>query len=190
MHTTAPIHVTQSAARTIFSLMVQERNKQLKLRISVKGGGCSGFKYQFAFSEQTKAGDHRLLVPVLLPALLLSDDISSCLFNCYLLLHPETTPDAEEHTLTQADASTQSVYLLHPHDERKHDSEPNTWDDAALDNLMVRDDYIQVLVDKFSIHYLKGAVIRYVQNEHGKQFIIHNPKATTTCSCGSSFNVD
>lgn len=186
MNTTAPIHVTQSAARTIFSLMLQERNQRLKLRISVKGGGCSGFKYQFAFSEKTKAGDHRLLVPVLLPGLLLSDDISSSLFNCYLLLQPlETATDAEEHTLTQADASTQSVYLVGAIGGKE-----DTWDDEALDKLMVHDDHIQVLVDKFSIHYLQGAVIRYVQNEHGKQFIIHNPKATTTCSCGSSFNVD
>ena len=39
--------VTESAAARINALKIQEGNPTLRFRISVKGGGCSGFQYDF-----------------------------------------------------------------------------------------------------------------------------------------------
>jgi len=51
------IVLTQSAANKVFELMREEENFNLKLRVYVTGGGCSGFQYGFAFEENTQEDD-------------------------------------------------------------------------------------------------------------------------------------
>ncbi len=46
-----------------------------------------------------------------------------------------------------------------------------------------------LLIDPNSLGYLKTATIDYVKDVQGEQFVIKNPKAKTTCGCGSSFSV-
>ncbi|MEO0412026.1 MAG: iron-sulfur cluster insertion protein ErpA [Pseudomonadota bacterium] len=53
----APMSVSQSAARRIAELIEQQGNHDLKLRLGVTGGGCSGFQYTFAFDETVGDGD-------------------------------------------------------------------------------------------------------------------------------------
>jgi iron-sulfur cluster insertion protein len=47
----------------------------------------------------------------------------------------------------------------------------------------------EVLVDSFSMNYLRGARVDYVETVEGSGFKITNPNATGTCGCGSSFSV-
>ena len=49
--------LTDNAARKVKSLIEEEGNSDLKLRVYVTGGGCSGFQYGFKFDEQTNDGD-------------------------------------------------------------------------------------------------------------------------------------
>ncbi len=42
---------TDSAAATVAELITEEGNPELKLRVFVQGGGCSGFSYGFTFDE-------------------------------------------------------------------------------------------------------------------------------------------
>ena len=49
--------VTESAARRIAFLMEQEDTPNVKLRIAVSGGGCSGFQYGFSFDDTVNADD-------------------------------------------------------------------------------------------------------------------------------------
>lgn len=93
-------------------LIDEEGNPNLKLRVFVQGGGCSGFQYGFTFDET------------------------------------------------------------------------NNEDDAV----MVRNG-VTLLIDSMSYQYLVGAEIDYKEDLEGAQFVIKNPNATTTCSCGSSFSV-
>ena len=93
-------------------LIDEEGNPNLKLRVFVQGGGCSGFQYGFTFDETTNE------------------------------------------------------------------------DDAV----MVRNG-VTLLIDSMSYQYLVGAEIDYKEDLEGAQFVIKNPNATTTCSCGSSFSV-
>jgi iron-sulfur cluster insertion protein len=51
------VQVTESAARRIAWLMQQETTPNLKLRIAVSGGGCSGFQYGFSFDDAVNADD-------------------------------------------------------------------------------------------------------------------------------------
>ena len=48
---------------------------------------------------------------------------------------------------------------------------------------------VTFLVDSMSYQYLVGASVDFKDDLDGKQFVIKNPNATTTCGCGSSFNV-
>ncbi len=48
---------TDSAARKVGQLIEEEGNPNLKLRVFVSGGGCSGFQYGFTFDEATEEGD-------------------------------------------------------------------------------------------------------------------------------------
>jgi len=48
---------TDSAADKVKSLIADEGNDQLKLRVYVTGGGCSGFQYGFKFDENINEGD-------------------------------------------------------------------------------------------------------------------------------------
>ncbi|MGH8189452.1 MAG: iron-sulfur cluster insertion protein ErpA [Steroidobacteraceae bacterium] len=51
---------TDSAARKVSELIREEGNSQLKLRVFVSGGGCSGFQYGFTFDENAEDGDTRV----------------------------------------------------------------------------------------------------------------------------------
>lgn len=48
---------TDNAASKVQSLITEEGNDKLKLRVYVTGGGCSGFQYGFAFEEDIKDDD-------------------------------------------------------------------------------------------------------------------------------------
>lgn len=45
------LNVTSSAVAKVRELVEEEENPDLKLRVYVTGGGCSGFQYGFAFEE-------------------------------------------------------------------------------------------------------------------------------------------
>ncbi len=103
---------TSAAARKVQELIMEEANPNLKLRVYISGGGCSGFQYGFSFDEER------------------SDD------------------------------------------------------DIAVDN-----DGVTLLIDPLSFQYLMGAEVDYSESLQGAQFVIHNPNASTTCGCGSSFSI-
>ena len=52
-----PILVTDAAIRRAQVLIEEEENPELKLRVFVTGGGCSGFQYGFSFDENKNDGD-------------------------------------------------------------------------------------------------------------------------------------
>ena len=106
-----PIIFTDSAALKVGSLLKDEENTDLNLRVYVTGGGCAGFQYGFSFDEN-------------------KDD-------------------------------TDTVVIKHG---------------------------VSLIVDPMSIQYLMGAEIDFQEDLQGARFIIKNPNANTTCSCGSSFS--
>jgi len=60
---------------------------------------------------------------------------------------------------------------------------------ANEDDMVVEKDGMQVLIDPLSFQYLDGVELDYKEDLQGARFVINNPNATTTCSCGASFGV-
>jgi iron-sulfur cluster assembly accessory protein len=107
-----PLIFSSNAAAKVSELIAEEGNPDLKLRVYVSGGGCSGFQYGFSFEEV-----------------------------------------------------------------------------VAEDDTTVETDGVTLMVDPASLQYLAGAEIDYQEGLEGARFVIKNPNASSTCSCGSSFSV-
>lgn len=52
--------MTEPAIEKVRDLIAEENNPNLKLRIFVQGGGCSGFQYGFTFDEESAEDDFDL----------------------------------------------------------------------------------------------------------------------------------
>ena len=55
-----PVQVTENALAKVKALIEEEGNPDLKLRVFVTGGGCSGFQYGFAFDEACAEDDAKI----------------------------------------------------------------------------------------------------------------------------------
>jgi iron-sulfur cluster insertion protein len=107
------IDLTDSAAARALILLSEADEIGLKLRVFVKGGGCSGFNYGITFDTEQNDDD-------------------------FVFQHANG---------------------------------------------------LIILVDASSNQYLEGAILDYVEDIMGSQFVFKNPNATSTCGCGSSFSV-
>lgn len=51
------IKLTDALLNKVKDLIIEENDPNLKLRVFVQGGGCSGFQYGFTFEEETNEDD-------------------------------------------------------------------------------------------------------------------------------------
>ncbi|WP_297721807.1 iron-sulfur cluster insertion protein ErpA [uncultured Mobiluncus sp.] len=108
---THEVTLTDAAVAKVKSLLEQEGRDDLRLRVGVAPGGCSGLIYQLEFDDE------------------LSED------------------------------------------------------DAVRDF-----DGVELVVDKMSVPYLAGATVDFQDTLAQTGFVIDNPNAVNTCSCGGSFH--
>ena len=52
-----PVNFTDNAVNKVKTLIEEEGTPDLKLRVFVSGGGCSGFQYGFTFEESVNDDD-------------------------------------------------------------------------------------------------------------------------------------
>ena len=52
-----PLFFSDNAVAKVRELVEEEENPDLKLRVFVTGGGCSGFQYGFSFDEDQEEDD-------------------------------------------------------------------------------------------------------------------------------------
>jgi len=109
---TETVRLSQSAAKRINEIVAAEGGTARCLRVSVEGGGCSGFQYKFELAD--------LEMP---------------------------------------------------------------------DDVVIERDGATVLIDTTSLQYLAGSEIDFVDDLIGQSFKIHNPNATSSCGCGTSFSM-
>lgn len=55
------VNITKNAVKKIFDMLNEEQNLNLKLRVFVQGGGCSGFQYGFTFDEDVNDDDFQIV---------------------------------------------------------------------------------------------------------------------------------
>jgi len=72
------VHLTDSAARRVLVLREKEANPNLMLRVTVLGGGCSGFQYQLDVTDDVNEDDVTFEKN---GAVLVTDDISLPFIN-------------------------------------------------------------------------------------------------------------
>ena len=58
------INFTAACACKVQSLIAEEQNPNLKLRVYIMGGGCSGFQYGFMFDETVSDDDIQVITEV------------------------------------------------------------------------------------------------------------------------------
>ena len=104
---TNKIEFTEEANKQILKIL-SEQSENSYFRISVQGGGCSGFKYNFSFDDKVE-----------------NDDV---IFN-------------------------------------------------------------KTVIDKNSLEIINGSVVNFKKEMIGDEFVIENPKATSSCGCGLSFSI-
>lgn len=153
------LNFTLAAALKVKSLIDEEGNPRLNLRVYITGGGCSGFQYGFTFDEAIN-----------------DDDI---------VIERDLTAKEPGDANMKAD----SVKLLndlvsYPNDSLVDEDE----DDEGGGDGGAGAVSVKLLVDPMSFQYLQGAEIDYREDVNGSQFVIRNPNAKTTCGCGSSFS--
>ncbi|MES2859677.1 MAG: iron-sulfur cluster insertion protein ErpA [Pseudomonadota bacterium] len=56
-----PLAFTAAAASKVRELIAEEGNAELKLRVYIQGGGCSGFQYGFEFDEGQNEDDFAIV---------------------------------------------------------------------------------------------------------------------------------
>jgi iron-sulfur cluster insertion protein len=61
-------------------------------------------------------------------------------------------------------------------------------DAQESDDWEIPADSTSVLIDPISMQYLEGITVDYKNDLEGSRFAIQNPKAASTCGCGSSFS--
>jgi iron-sulfur cluster assembly accessory protein len=59
----------------------------------------------------------------------------------------------------------------------------------APDDIVIERDGAVVLIDPVSLPYMGGSEIDFVDDLIGQSFQIHNPNATASCGCGTSFSI-
>jgi Fe-S cluster assembly iron-binding protein IscA len=150
-------------------IMSQDSNPNLALRIQVESGGCHGFQYLMSLTtlppvESLSTSSIQEEAP---PALNTSSN------------NPNATPSrAPPSPLRDSDAAkTESS------EARKLDEDDTVF--AADDGSGAK-----VVMDGPSLELLKGSKIDYTMELIGSQFkIVDNPLATSSCGCGTSFDI-
>ena len=92
------------------------------------------------------------------------------------LLKKEANPDKALRVYVSAGGCSGFSYGMQLDDERSDD-------DTVVDF-----DGVTVVVDELSLPQLDGAQIDYVNALMGGGFVVQNPNAVKTCSCGQSFD--
>ncbi|WP_024518808.1 iron-sulfur cluster insertion protein ErpA [Bradyrhizobium sp. Tv2a-2] len=59
----------------------------------------------------------------------------------------------------------------------------------AEDDLVIERENAVVLVDSASVPFLAGSEVDFVDDLIGASFRVHNPNATASCGCGTSFSI-
>lgn len=148
--------------------MQEEENLELKLRVYIQGGGCSGFKYGFSFEEQAEEDDFNIVKFVY------SFDENNSIERDSTILFDKILANLVLNSASNI--TTINLYL-------------EKLKDVVAIKLGGCKNAVTLLVDPISFQYLQKAIVDFKSGIDGEYFAVSNPNAKTTCGCGSSFAV-
>lgn len=157
--------------------MAKDANPHLALRIQVESGGCHGFQYLMSL----------LTLPSSLSA---SNSVPG---------NPSSPPDA---SIPAPPSATAEAELTPSTTTTTTDSTPEVREDDTV-FAFVKDDVAidqdggrtlatgpKIIMDRPSLDLLKGSKVDFTMELIGSQFkIVDNPLATSSCGCGTSFDI-
>ncbi|MDR3408929.1 MAG: iron-sulfur cluster assembly accessory protein [Methylovirgula sp.] len=62
--------------------------------------------------------------------------------------------------------------------------------ETAEGDLVLGENGATVAIDPVSLEYMRGSKVDFVDDLMGRTFKVHNPAATASCGCGTSFSLD
>lgn len=57
------------------------------------------------------------------------------------------------------------------------------------DDEIIELDSVKVIIDKTSLKMIEGSKLDFISDMMGSYFKLENPKASSTCGCGTSFSI-
>ncbi|HWB18714.1 MAG TPA: iron-sulfur cluster assembly accessory protein [Phycisphaerales bacterium] len=168
-----PVTVTERAAREIHRIILEQEldPEKVRLRVGVKGGGCSGFSYLLDLTETQKDTDEEWVTTYDMgtsTGTAKAVKVGGCGDGCGCGHSHEDAGHShgETHGHMNGNGSATAV------------KEPQIGGQFSL----------KVICDPKSYLYLNGTNIDYKEEIMGRGFVFNNPNATSSCGCGSSFS--
>ncbi|ESZ92300.1 hypothetical protein SBOR_7340 [Sclerotinia borealis F-4128] len=158
-------HMLMNYSQRLQQLRKKENNPNLALRIEVQSGGCHGFQYVMSLCD--------------LPA-----NISRDLFTA------NTVRNESSPALNTSSADSNTVPDSPPPSNPNTSATMDLREDDTVFSYISDHSHANVVMDNFSLDALKGSRIDYEVKLIGAEFkIIDNPAATSSCGCGTSFDI-
>jgi len=170
--TSKSVVLTDGAAAKVKALLDQEGRDDLRLRVAVQPGGCSGLRYQLFFDERSLDGD---VVSVFAAGGQSDEHDRGGAFH-------DGTVDQGGGAAVAAGSVKDKDW-----DNDRHEA---TYDGPTDQpgGVAVATRSVEVVVDRMSAPYLAGATIDFVDTIEKQGFTIDNPNAGGSCACGDSFH--
>ncbi|KAI8962761.1 hypothetical protein F5Y11DRAFT_176726 [Daldinia sp. FL1419] len=202
------LEITPRAANKLSQIMVRDKNPNLALRISVESGGCHGFQYLMSLTSLPPSlpSTPNPTTPSHPPPETSSTPPAPAgqeAQHTTAELAPSTTTTAapsapsigEDDTIfafvkddppaSESDSAPPSASASEP----SSSSEPSPSVGAEAKHL-TSTATPKIILDSPSLELLKGSKVDYTMELIGSQFkIVDNPLATSSCGCGTSFDI-
>ncbi|KAI1107198.1 hypothetical protein F4804DRAFT_219812 [Jackrogersella minutella] len=174
------LEITPRAAHRLSKIMTKDQNPNLALRISVESGGCHGFQYLMSLTT-------------------LPPSMARTAAPGASRLPPETSSSPPEAAVANAEETAASA-VAPSTTTSASPSPPSIGEDDTIFEFVKdapADDHDaeatpapKVILDSPSLSLLKGSKVDFTMELIGSQFkIVDNPAASSSCGCGTSFDV-
>ncbi|KAI0846093.1 hypothetical protein F5Y00DRAFT_151611 [Daldinia vernicosa] len=196
------LEITPRAANKLSQIMVKDKNPNLALRISVESGGCHGFQYLMSLTtlppslpctpDSTASAHPPPETSSTPPAPANQEDGQKITAE----VAPSTTTSAAPSAPSISEDDTVFAFVKDdlppsssdPHSAPPSSSSPSSSSGPSLDLTGVATP--KIILDSPSLELLKGSKVDYTMELIGSQFkIVDNPLATSSCGCGTSFDI-
>lgn len=164
-------------------IMSKDSNPNFALRITVESGGCHGFQY--------------LITPVTLPSLSqIPEESTSGLNTSSSDLNSVPSGNTggkeiiKEETSPALNTSSSDPNAM-PSTDHSAKKKGKVESIDVEDVVFMADDgsEAKIVMDKSSLELLNGSQVDFTNELIGSMFKIDNPLATSSCGCGTSFDI-
>ncbi|QSZ35786.1 hypothetical protein DSL72_006908 [Monilinia vaccinii-corymbosi] len=186
------IEITQRAADRLQQLRKIENNPNLALRVEVQSGGCHGFQYVMSLCD----------LPANMPRDLFSKNaaleesspaINTSSVDPNATHSPTSTSTLTEESTPSLNSSSQDPSAMptsSPPPKANTSATMDLREDDTVFSYISDQSHARVVMDVFSLDAVKGSKLDYEVKLIGAEFkIIDNPAATSSCGCGTSFDI-